>query len=198
MTASKQHVRFLFDPACPWAWRTSLWMREVAKVRPVNIEWELLSLAYINRQRMDDDARARAEQRQPALRLLARAKEVAGNDGIDRLYLALGNAAHTHKERLEDPAVLEAALVKAELPTDLLKEAQINTALSTAIETASARAIDDGAFGVPTLYIDGSNTPYFGPVIDTVPEGEEAGKLWDHLVWIIQRPYFYELKRSRR
>ena len=197
MTTQQHHVRFLFDPACPWAWRTSLWIREVAKVRPVEIEWDLLSLAYVNRDTMDDAGRVRAERRQPALRVLAKAKQVAGNEGIDRLYLALGHAVHEHKERLENQATLEAALHRAELPAKLLTEAQNDARIDDAIVQASARATADGAFGVPTLYFDGSNAPYFGPVIKTVPSGEEAGQLWDHVIGLAQYPYFYELKRSR-
>ena len=34
MTTQKE-VTFYFDPICPWAWRASLWIREVAKVRPI-------------------------------------------------------------------------------------------------------------------------------------------------------------------
>ena len=40
-TDSAHHVRFLFDPICPWAFQASLWIREVVKVRPLNIEWGL-------------------------------------------------------------------------------------------------------------------------------------------------------------
>ena len=42
-------LRFYFDPVCPWAWRTSLWIREVAKVRPLSIEWDILSLQAVNK-----------------------------------------------------------------------------------------------------------------------------------------------------
>jgi len=37
----------------------------------------------------------------------------------------------------------------------------------------------------------------FGPVIDKVPEGEEAGDLWDHVKSLAGQQSFYELKRSR-
>src|SRR5688572_9431938 len=41
-------VEFYFDVVCPWAWRTSLWIREVAKVRPITRCWKFLSLEMIN------------------------------------------------------------------------------------------------------------------------------------------------------
>jgi len=45
---SQEAVPFWFDPLCPWAWITSRWMLEVEKVRPVRIDWRIMSLAYLN------------------------------------------------------------------------------------------------------------------------------------------------------
>ena len=47
-TKQTQEVDFYFDVSCPWAWRTALWIREVAKVRPIQVTWKFLSLAKIN------------------------------------------------------------------------------------------------------------------------------------------------------
>ena len=49
--------------------------------------------------------------------------------------------------------------------------------------------------GTPVLKL--GDTAFFGPVITRVPEGEEAGKLFDHSVGLANYPYFFELKRSR-
>ena len=45
---SPERAQLWFDPVCPWAWITSRWMREVERVRPVEVEWKLMSLAYLN------------------------------------------------------------------------------------------------------------------------------------------------------
>ncbi len=39
---------FWFDPLCPWAWITSRWILNVTEVRPLEVRWHIMSLAYLN------------------------------------------------------------------------------------------------------------------------------------------------------
>ena len=43
-------VDFHFDVMCPWAYQTSLWMREVRDLTGVEVRWRFFSLEEINRQ----------------------------------------------------------------------------------------------------------------------------------------------------
>lgn len=191
------HIRFLFDPACPWAWKTSLWIRAASRVRPLTIEWGLLSLEYVNRGQKDGPYMERIKRNRFSLRLLAKAREVAGDEGIDRLFLAVGDARHDQGRDLDDEGMLANALNKADLPASLLEEARKDKGLDATLDAAYERACAGGAFGVPTLYIDHSEVPYFGPVIDQVPSDKDAGELWDLMAGIARHPYFYEIKRPR-
>jgi hypothetical protein len=53
------------------------------------------------------------------------------------------------------------------------------------------------AFGVPTIALEGSDIGIFGPVIEPLPTGAEADTLWEHVRWMLQQPYLWELKRER-
>jgi 2-hydroxychromene-2-carboxylate isomerase len=188
------HVRFLFDPACPWAYRASLWIREVAELLPLEVEWEILSLEYINREEPDNH---KLRQNRQALRLLARAAEIEGQAGIDALYLELGRAVHERQESLGDEVTLARALSTVGLPVTLLAETRADPDLDARLAEGYQAAVDSKAFGVPTLYINASDRPIYGPLLDQVPLGYDAAEIWKHVSALAELPYFYELKRTR-
>ena len=41
-------VEFFFDPGCPFAWLTSVWIRRVAELREIRIGWRFISLKFLN------------------------------------------------------------------------------------------------------------------------------------------------------
>ena len=191
-----QAVDFYFDVSCPWAWRTSLWIREVEKVRPIQVTWKFLSLAKINE--AGDYARDSHTASHATFPLLARARERGGNDAVGRLYLALGQARHERKESLADAAVIERALTEAGLDPAWRTEAAAEPGVEKCILEEHQEGVERlKAFGVPTLSINGQRG-FFGPVITSVPTGEDAGELWDHIAWLAAREDFFEYKRSRR
>jgi 2-hydroxychromene-2-carboxylate isomerase len=189
-----QSVRFLFDPTCPWAYRASLWIREVAEMLPLQVSWELFSLEYVNRERLEGPSLERLRQNRQALRLLSRAKEIEGNAGIDALYLELGQAVHVRQESLGDEAVLARALTNVGLPLTVLAETREDPRLDSQLESNYASAVAAKVFGVPTLYVNESQKPFYGPLISSVPTGYDAAKLWEHVSGLATLPYFYELK----
>lgn len=192
-----RHVRFLFDPSCPWSYRASLWMREVARVRPIEIRWEPFSLEHVNRNNSDADYLRVLRRHRRVFRLLAKARQVAGNPGIAALYAAVGAARHERRRALSDENMLEQAVKESNLPIEILALTKFDPELDAALEAAYAQLVEQGAFGVPTLFIDDRPEPFYGPLIDVVPMGEAAGELWDHVSALIRLPYFYELKRNR-
>jgi hypothetical protein len=44
---------------------------------------------------------------------------------------------------------------------------------------------------------EGEEVGLFGPIITPAPLGEDAARLWDAFVAMVQTPGFYEIKRTR-
>ena len=188
---------FWFDPACPFAWITSRWMLEVQKVRDVQVEWHVMSLAYLNQNKDDisDDYREFLATAWGPVRVLIAAEQAHGNEVLLPLYTAMGNRIHLEK-RERDRAMIEDSLAEAGLPVSLA-DAMDDSSYDDAVAKSHHAGMDQvgDEVGTPTISIDG--TAFFGPVISKAPRGEEAGQLWDGALLLASYPLFFELKRSR-
>lgn len=192
-------LRFYFDPVCPWAWRTSLWIREVAKVRPLHIEWDFFSLKAANSGKESlKDSHFKSERGFRVMALVRRQYSAEeANSLIDQLYLELGHALHDRNEDIGEAQVVEMYMKKVGLDPALLQTAMDDPTTIEEVLSSHDTAVGMGGFGVPALALPGQDKVTFGPVIDRVPTGDDAGEMWDRISWMMQRPEFFELKRSR-
>jgi 2-hydroxychromene-2-carboxylate isomerase len=190
-----QAVKLYFDPICPWAWRTSLWLREARQVRPLQLAWGFFSLAEVNRA-AGNPPRERHQQSATPFRIMALARRQHGPDAVDRLYLAFGRAHHERQQNIGQPDVIAAVLAEAGFDRGLHDAALADASIVQELQDEHAALAARGAFGVPTLETDGA-APLHGPIIDRVPTGEAAGELWDHTAWLLAQPHVYEFKRAR-
>ncbi|GHO42669.1 DsbA family oxidoreductase [Ktedonospora formicarum] len=194
---SPKIVNFHFDPLCPLAWRTALWMRNVRQERPVQITWKLFSLEVVNRQEgtQPDYVNGRGWT---ALRTLALARRQKGNEAIEKLYISLGNAAHGRKENISDRSVVEVAAQDAGLGSEFVAQALADESTIQDVLNDHKEAVDRyAAFGVPTIAFEGETVGFYGPVIHSVPAGKDATELWDHFSWFLTQPNVFEMKRDR-
>jgi 2-hydroxychromene-2-carboxylate isomerase len=189
-------IDFYTSPTCPWAWRTALWIRQVAEQTPLRINWKLLSLHIVNRGHdYAPDGHAFGYKGEI---LLVAARQFGGDAAFERLYMALGDALHGRKEERTD-ALLIGALAAAGLPERLFADSRSDPSFEQALVAEHEQAVSElDAFGVPTLRIPGSKLAFFGPVVDPVPTGAEALDLWQYVQWSLDKPYLYEVKRERR
>src|SRR5713226_8914772 len=144
-------INFHFDPLCPLAWRTALWIREVRNIRPVNVHWRLFSLEVVNRKE-GTEPNYQDGYGWAGLRTLALVRKQGGNEAVEKLYLALGAAQHGRRENIREAEGVRAALQKAELDPALVDAALSDDSTTNDVLADHQEAVNRyRAFGVPTI-----------------------------------------------
>ena len=109
-----ESVEFFFDPMCPWAYQTSLWIREIRGLTGLEIRWRFFSLEEINR---PDGPPAPVGARpwaygysQMRVGALLRRR---GQAEVDDWYAAVGHAFHIEGRKTHEIDVHRAAARRA-------------------------------------------------------------------------------------
>ena len=194
--ADRTPVDFWFDPLCPWAWMTSRWLLEVAKVRRIAPSFHVMSLAYLNQDKdIPENYRRMLEPAWGPVRVCIAAAQAEGDDVLLPLYTALGNRIHLQGREISRQLV-EESLAEVGLPVSLA-DAMDSTDYDEDLRKSHHAGMDQVGddVGTPVISVDG--VAFFGPVVTPAPKGEDAGRLWDGVLLVAGTPGFYELKRSR-
>ena len=203
-------LEFFFDPGCPFAWQTSVWVRNVVAETGLRVGWRFISLWYIN---LDHDVPPAMKQAQAAglryHRICAAARERFGNDAVGNLYRLFGESYwYTELEGdLEDRLAVAASNVDvarlieaAGLPATLIDAAD-DESYDAVIQAESSEAFERTGpdVGTPILTFDPPHgNSLFGPVISSVPEGADAVRLMDAVRVVASFESFSEFKRTKR
>ncbi|MEJ7834326.1 MAG: DsbA family protein [Nocardioides sp.] len=196
MSTPTTNADFWFDPFCPFAWITSRWILEVEQVRDISVTWHIMSLAYLNQDKdVPDDYREMLKPAWGPVRVCIAAEQKHGQEVLLPLYTALGTRIHNGEEDISRE-LIAAAVAEAGLEPELV-DAMDDSSLDEAVAKSHHEGMDQVGddVGTPTIAFEGA--AFFGPVLSSIPRGDEAGTLWDGCVAVARFPHFYELKRSR-
>jgi len=191
-----QRVDLWVDPACPWAWVTSRWLLEAAKVRDLDVRFHVMSLSVLNEGRQFSAEYDEFMQKAwGPVRVLIAAEQRLGDQAVEPLYSAMGERYHVRGERDIDTMLVD-SLRDAGLEEDLAKAAYV-TDHDDALRASHLEGMAPVGFDVGTPVIHVGEIAFFGPVVTPAPKGEAAGRLFDGVLAVAGTPGFYELKRTR-
>lgn len=195
-----ESLDFYFDPMCPYAFQTSLWMREVQRRRDLDVTWRFFSLEEVNLVA----GKAHPWERPWSygfgqMRVGALIRREFGNDALDRWYAAVGHAFFFEGRKTQVRAVHEEVIAEAGFDTGFVERAVADDSTLDEVREEHQDAVARyGAHGVPTLIVgDAPGYAVYGPVVVPAPTGEDAVALWELVRAMPRFPHLYELRHPK-
>jgi len=209
MASRVERVEFFFDPMCPWAYQTSLWIREVRRLTGLTIDWRFASLEEFNR----PEGKRHPWEREigygwTPLRVAALLRRHS-MDACDAWYLACGRALHEEGRRPHEVEVARELLASIGESASVWDQALADATTHDDVRADHERAASQYAgFGVPIIVFppaDDLDTSISGteglavfvPVLALAPMGDEALALWDLTVAYTRVRGLYEIKTPK-
>jgi len=152
-----------FDVMCPWAYQTSLWMRDVRDQLDLTVNWKFFSLEEVN---------LRDGQKHPwerdwsygwsMMRIGAILRRI-DMDLLDQWYAVSGRALHVEGKQPHNQEVARDLLTEIGADPEIVDISIEDETTHDEIRNEHNRVVSSGGFGVPTLF--SRRTVYFWSVL---------------------------------
>jgi 2-hydroxychromene-2-carboxylate isomerase len=189
-------VDFHFDPMCPFAYQTSVWIRNVRAELDLTVHWGFFSLEEVNRFEGKKHPWERAWSYGWSLMRIGALLRRRDMDLLDAWYAAVGHELHVDGGKPHDPEVARRLLTTIGVEPELLDAALADETTHDDVRADHQRVLDAGGYGVPTLFFPDGQC-LFGPVLVDPPAGADAVRLWQVVSGMAELPHVYELQRPK-
>jgi len=194
-------VDFHFDVICPWAYQTSLWMRDVRDRQGLEVDWRFFSLEEVNRVEGKKHPWEREWSYGWSMMRIGALLKRTDPTLNDAWYLRAGTALHVEGRKPHRPEVARDLLAEMDLDPGLVDEALADDTTHDDVRNDHQRVVGLGGWGVPTLVFPGAeedeSRKLFGPVLIEPPTGEAADRLWNLILGWLEFPHLFELQRPK-
>ena len=155
-------VDFHFDPMCPFAYQTSLWIRDVREQLGITVNWRFFSLEEINRVEGKKHPWERDWSYGWSLMRIGALLGRTDMSLLDRWYAAIGHELHVAGGKPHDPAVARRLLSDIGVDAAVFDAALDDPTTHDDIRADHQRVVDAGGYGVPTLFLFGAVSVWAG------------------------------------
>jgi 2-hydroxychromene-2-carboxylate isomerase len=194
-----EQITFAFDPMCPWAYQTSVWIRNVRELVDVDITWGFFSLEEVNRV----EGKRHPWERPWSfgfgqMRVGALVRRELGNEALDRWYATVGRAFFFDGVKTHTPEQHAEVIAAAGFDPAFVERAIADESTLTEVRDEHLDLVERyGAHGVPTIVFAATDYAVFGPVVSPAPEGDEAVALWELVKGMQRFPHLYEVRHPK-
>lgn len=178
---------------------TARWVvDDVASERNLKVKWQPISLLFKNEPPTDSPYYDAVVGTHGQLRVMESIRAAEGDDAVFGVYWDFASRIHHDGDRDFDIAkALEELGIDpehAKAANDEKWDAEIRSRMDEGL------ALVGTDVGTPIIALDradGERVGIFGPVITRAPKGDDALKLWDGMVAMMDIDGFWELKKTR-
>lgn len=189
-------IDFHVDVMCPFAYQTSRWIREVANLTGLQVNWRFFSLEEVNRVEGKKHPWEREWSYGWSMMRIGALLRRQSMAAVEAWYERAARALHVEGHKPHEKAVARHLLAEIGFAPELVDEAIADPTTSDEVLADHRRVIDAGGYGVPTLFFPDGQC-LFGPVLIDPPEGDAALRLWEAVLAWTEFPHLYELQRPK-
>ncbi len=185
-----------YDYLCPYVYRASLLLHNVAATRPADIRWRYFSLTQVNSKEVGWTAWGAPAAERVRGRLAFKAAEAARRqDRFEAFHGALLGARHEHRLDIDDIEVVEQVASESGLDLDRFRKDLTDPTILETLASDHQHAVGAlGVFGTPTFVFPNGASAYIR--LSAAPSGEDAVHLFDSLLAVAaDEPRVLEIKR---